>query len=90
MKKNPLRSVLNIAGLIALGLCPMLFLMAGMKVVAADGTLLWEAPRLPDVSVTVGRIHRPEAAYLTVPPNRPTARPKPVRTPLRRPVHVEI
>lgn len=90
MKRNPLRSVLNIAGLTAVGLCPMLFLAAGMKVVAADGTLLWEAPRLPSVSVTVGHAHRPEAAYMAVPQFRPTARPKPVRHPLRRPVHADI
>jgi hypothetical protein len=88
--KRLLRSSLAVAGLAAIGIVPMLVVVAGLKAIAADGTVLWEFPKLPSVTVTV--VHGPQKGTggMTVAiPLRP-AKPVPARSGGRRPARVDI
>lgn len=84
--KNIRRSLINVAFLVAVGLGPMLFVVAGIRVAAPDGTVVWEAPKLPSVTVMLGDgpNREPVGMYVVTP------RPRTMPAPVRRPVHVEI
>lgn len=88
--KRLIRSCLTVAGLAAIGIVPMLVTVAGLKAVAADGTIVWELPALPSVTVTVVQGAPKEPGRMTVAiPVRP-AKPIPERNGGRRPARVDI
>lgn len=87
MKTSFLRSVLNVGGLVAVGVVPMLVVVAGLKVTAGDGTIVWEPPKLPSVTVTLGdgRAREPVGVIMLTP-----RRPAPSEPTARRAVHLDI
>jgi len=52
-----LRSAGRVAGLVALGIAPLLVAVSGLRLSAPDGTLIWEPPAIPEMtfSITVGQ-----------------------------------
>ena len=87
MNTSFLRSVLNVGGLVAVGIVPMLVVVAGLKVTAGDGTIVWEPPKLPSVTVVLGDAPRrePVGVFMVTPQPAP-----PRAAPVRRPVRIEI
>lgn len=81
------RSLINVAFIIAVGLGPMLFVVAGIRVAAPDGTVVWEAPKLPSVTVMFGDGPKREPANVLMLAPRPAP---PMPAPVRRNVHIEI